>query len=91
VIEILVERHIPPGAYAEQWDTSGLHTETLRILGLDLPIVERMNSRVWPITGSPPESFGGLGPLARPALGEWRAVRWAAGEICTLAPRSEGL
>ncbi|MCH8998225.1 MAG: preprotein translocase subunit SecA, partial [Proteobacteria bacterium] len=38
VIEILVERHIPPGAYAEQWDISGLHTETLRILGLDLPI-----------------------------------------------------
>ena len=38
VIEILVEGHIPPGAYAEQWDTSGLHTETLRILGLDLPI-----------------------------------------------------
>ncbi len=38
VIENLVEHHIPPGAYAEQWDTSGLHTETLRILGLDLPI-----------------------------------------------------
>ncbi len=38
VIAILVEQHIPPGAYAEQWDTSGLHTETLRILGLDLPI-----------------------------------------------------
>ncbi|MCH8924945.1 MAG: preprotein translocase subunit SecA [Proteobacteria bacterium] len=40
VIENLVEHHIPPGAYAEQWDTSGLHTETLRILGLDLPIVD---------------------------------------------------
>jgi len=38
VIEDLVVRHIPPNAYAEQWDVSGLHTETLRIFGLDLPI-----------------------------------------------------
>ena len=38
VIEDLVTRHIPPNAYAEQWDVSGLHTETVRIFGLDLPI-----------------------------------------------------
>ncbi|MHA1151626.1 MAG: preprotein translocase subunit SecA [Alphaproteobacteria bacterium] len=38
VIEDLVARHIPPNAYAEQWDASGLHTETVRIFGLDLPI-----------------------------------------------------
>ncbi len=38
VIDELVARHIPPNAYAEQWDVSGLHTETLRIFGLDLPI-----------------------------------------------------
>jgi preprotein translocase subunit SecA len=38
VIEAVVARHIPPAAYAEQWDTSGLHAETLRIFGLDLPI-----------------------------------------------------
>jgi preprotein translocase subunit SecA len=38
VIEDLVTRHSPPNAYAEQWDVSGLHTETLRIFGIDLPI-----------------------------------------------------
>ena len=38
VIEDLVVRHIPPNAYAEQWDVSGLHTETVRIFGIDLPI-----------------------------------------------------
>ena len=38
VIEDLVAHHIPPNAYAEQWDVSGLHTETVRIFGLDLPI-----------------------------------------------------
>ena len=38
VIDDLVTRHIPPNAYAEQWDVSGLHTETVRIFGLDLPI-----------------------------------------------------
>jgi len=38
VIEDMVARHIPPNAYAEQWDVSGLHTETVRIFGLDLPV-----------------------------------------------------
>ncbi len=38
VIEDLVTRHIPPNAYAEQWDVSGLHAETLRVFGIDLPI-----------------------------------------------------
>ena len=40
VIEDLVARHIPPNAYAEQWDVSGLHTETVRIFGIDLPITD---------------------------------------------------
>ncbi len=38
LIEDSVGRHIPAGAYAEQWDGTGLHAEILRIFGLDLPI-----------------------------------------------------
>ncbi len=38
LIEDLVARHIPAGTYAEQWDGPGLHAETLRIVGADLPI-----------------------------------------------------
>jgi len=38
VIEDLVTRCIPPGAYAEQWDVDALHEECLRLLALDLPI-----------------------------------------------------
>jgi preprotein translocase subunit SecA len=40
VVEELVERHIPPKAYAEQWDAAGLHQEILDIFDLDLPIIE---------------------------------------------------
>ncbi len=38
LVEDLVARHIPAGAYAEQWDGAGLHAETLRLFGRDLPI-----------------------------------------------------
>ncbi len=38
VIEEMVARCIPEKAYAEQWDTQALHEETLRVLGLDLPV-----------------------------------------------------
>jgi preprotein translocase subunit SecA len=40
VVEELVERHIPPKAYAEQWDAVGLHDEIADIFGIDLPIVD---------------------------------------------------
>jgi len=40
VIAELVERHIPPRAYAEQWDAAGLHDEVENIFGIDLPIVD---------------------------------------------------
>lgn len=40
VIGNLVTRHIPEKAYVEKWEVASLHEETLRILGLDLPIVE---------------------------------------------------
>jgi preprotein translocase subunit SecA len=38
VIDGLIRRHIPPNAYAEQWDVQGLHDEIVRLLGLDLPV-----------------------------------------------------
>jgi len=40
VIDNLIHRCIPENAYAEQWDMAGLHEETLRIFGLDLPVAE---------------------------------------------------
>ncbi len=40
VVDELVERHIPPKAYAEQWDAAGLHDEIDKIFGIDLPIVD---------------------------------------------------
>ncbi len=38
VIGEMVTRHIPPNAYAEQWDTEGLEREVAEGLGLNLPI-----------------------------------------------------
>jgi len=40
VVEMLVERHIPEKAYAEQWDATGLHDEVLGIFGVELPILD---------------------------------------------------
>jgi len=40
IIDELVGRHMPEKAYAEQWDTDGLKTEVLRVLGLELPITD---------------------------------------------------
>ncbi|WKL57408.1 preprotein translocase subunit SecA [Asticcacaulis sp. ZE23SCel15] len=37
-ISDLVERHLPPKAYAEQWDVEGLKERCVALLGLDLPI-----------------------------------------------------
>ncbi|MDB5470432.1 MAG: preprotein translocase subunit SecA [Caulobacter sp.] len=37
-VEDLVGRHLPPKAYAEQWDVEGLTERCEAILGLDLPI-----------------------------------------------------
>jgi preprotein translocase subunit SecA len=38
VVDDLVLRHLPPKAYAEQWDVEGLKERVQSILGLDLPI-----------------------------------------------------
>ena len=35
-----VAQHIPENAYAEQWNVAGLHADTLRLFGLDLPVAE---------------------------------------------------
>ncbi|MES2340039.1 MAG: preprotein translocase subunit SecA [Pseudomonadota bacterium] len=39
-IEDLVTRHLPPKAYAEQWDVVGLHEHVVAMLGMDLPIAQ---------------------------------------------------
>ncbi|MBL4908279.1 MAG: preprotein translocase subunit SecA [Sneathiella sp.] len=38
VIDLMVDHHIPPKAYPEQWKTTDLKQEVLENLGLDLPI-----------------------------------------------------
>jgi preprotein translocase subunit SecA len=40
VVEEMVTRHIPPNAYAEQWDTAGLEAEVEEALGIKLPVQE---------------------------------------------------
>jgi len=40
VIDDLVDRHLPPKAYAEQWDVEGLTERVESVLGLQLPIAE---------------------------------------------------
>jgi preprotein translocase subunit SecA len=39
-IEELVNRHLPPKAYAEQWDIEGLDERVQNVLGLQLPLKE---------------------------------------------------
>jgi preprotein translocase subunit SecA len=38
VVEDLIAKHIPPNAYAEQWDVEGLDKTLREVLTLDLPI-----------------------------------------------------
>jgi preprotein translocase subunit SecA len=40
VVEMLVDRHIPEKAYAEQWDATGLQSEVQNIFGIELPVVD---------------------------------------------------
>jgi preprotein translocase subunit SecA len=39
-IQDMVDRHLPPKAYAEQWDVEGLNERVANQLGLELPIAE---------------------------------------------------
>jgi len=38
VIDLMVSRCIPEKSYAEQWEIDSLHSEVLRVFGLDLPL-----------------------------------------------------
>jgi preprotein translocase subunit SecA len=40
VIDMLIAKHIPENAYADQWDAKGLKQAALEVLNLDLPIEE---------------------------------------------------
>jgi preprotein translocase subunit SecA len=40
VIDALVARCIPPNALPDQWDVEALHTDCLRLFGLDLPVAD---------------------------------------------------
>ncbi|HEX6859658.1 MAG TPA: preprotein translocase subunit SecA [Caulobacteraceae bacterium] len=40
VIDDLVDRHLPPKAYAEQWDIEGLNERVENILGMTLPLAD---------------------------------------------------
>ncbi len=40
LVDELVVRHIPPAAYAEQWNTQGLQEQVAGIYGLDLPVAD---------------------------------------------------
>ena len=40
VIDDLVDTHMPPRAYAEQWNVQGLHDAVIERLNMDLPIAE---------------------------------------------------
>ncbi len=40
VIDDLVERYMPPKAYAEQWDVEGLDERVQAVLGLELPLAQ---------------------------------------------------
>ncbi|WP_281979057.1 preprotein translocase subunit SecA [Pseudorhizobium flavum] len=40
VIEVMVAKHIPERAYAEQWDVAGLNNDVQRLLNLDLPVAD---------------------------------------------------
>ncbi|MEM7523311.1 MAG: preprotein translocase subunit SecA, partial [Pseudomonadota bacterium] len=38
VIDDMVAKALPEGAFQEQWDLDGLHEQALRLLGVDLPV-----------------------------------------------------
>ncbi|WP_372886470.1 SEC-C metal-binding domain-containing protein, partial [Shimia sp.] len=40
VISDLVDHHMPPKTYADQWDTEGLYAAVIEQLGIDTPVIE---------------------------------------------------
>jgi preprotein translocase subunit SecA len=39
VIDDLIDAHLPRKAYADQWDSEGLYGETVKYLGIDVPVM----------------------------------------------------
>ncbi|SEN10060.1 protein translocase subunit secA [Loktanella fryxellensis] len=39
VIEDLVDDHMPPRSYPDQWDAEGLYAQTIAIVGVDVPVM----------------------------------------------------
>ena len=39
VIDDLIEKHIPPKSYADQWDGQGLYAAAIEKLGIDVPVL----------------------------------------------------
>jgi preprotein translocase subunit SecA len=40
VIDDLIDIHMPPKTYADQWDTQGLYAQVIEKLGIDVPVIE---------------------------------------------------
>ena len=40
VIDDLIDHHMPPKTYADQWDTEGLYARVIEELGIDVPVME---------------------------------------------------
>ncbi len=40
VIDDLIETHMPPKTYADQWDVEGLYAQVIEKLGIDVPVME---------------------------------------------------
>ena len=40
VIDDLVDLHMPPKSYADQWDTEGLYAQVIEKLGIDVPVMD---------------------------------------------------
>ncbi|MCB1888416.1 MAG: SEC-C domain-containing protein, partial [Rhodocyclaceae bacterium] len=40
VIDDLIEQHMPPKSYADQWDMQGLYAQVIEQLGIDVPVME---------------------------------------------------
>jgi len=40
VIDDLVDQHMPPKSYADQWNTEGLYTDVIKFIGMDVPVMK---------------------------------------------------
>ncbi|MEL7097651.1 MAG: preprotein translocase subunit SecA [Pseudomonadota bacterium] len=72
VIDDLIEQYMPPGSYADQWNTQGLYAAVLERLNMDLPVIawceeegvedeavrERLNAAATEMMAKKAEAFG---------------------------------